>query len=81
MIRLPKRITFRMTTQEYSIFCLYRREAGEPYWSESLHIREAIRRYIAPAQEAAARRASDAIATPRPKSEGKPAKRRTRSKK
>lgn len=81
MIRLPKRLTFRLTPQLYDLFCQFRREAGSPWWDESEHLREAIRRYIAPAQAARAAREAAARQTPPASSDKPPAKRRTRSKK
>lgn len=81
MIRLPKRLTFRLSPELYDQFCQHRREAGSPWWDESAHIREAIRRYIAPAQAAAAARAeAEQNAAPR-LSDKSTAKRRTRSRK
>ena len=81
MIRLPKRLTFRMSATLYQAFCEFRREAGSPWWDESEHVREAIKRYIASAQAARAAREAAARQAPSASSDKKPAKRRTRTKK
>ena len=81
MIKLPKRLTFRMSPALYEQFCLFRRQSGHPWWDESEHLREAVRRYIADAQvAAAARQAAERQTTPA-SSDKSTSKRRTRTKK